>query len=364
MRSSNRNFINKAFKKSEKRSIESRDAVLWEIDGGGQCRIKIQGSDRLITAHFPRNQRYNPDWVQKGNAVRVIHKGGIRGFIEVVGPGRAIPLPVGGAASLPDTMGTGDGRLTGMIVTQTYPLSLSVNISNGTFNINNVTYFYYGVSDAVDSIIMDDPAPMTMGTYPVIGMGASSFDLDPAPQDVGYFRYDILVIGTDRIIDYIKGEEVTSSPVVPEVPENHILVQKILRVYGDAVIEDERIGISWTPPKITSLYFEPDLEFPWSLGSDYPQEMYDMTFLDQYGSIAPTETTKLDLQLLGTGRIWTVDSGWVDEFADSISTTNIHTIGYERDQTASPEINPMIITRTVNMRPKLAANLTITLLSA
>ena len=79
------------------RKTEMRDAVLWDIDWSNYvARVKIQGSNQLITAHFPRNWKKQPYWCKEGNAVRIIHRSGVRGYVEIAGEGRAIPSPVQG----------------------------------------------------------------------------------------------------------------------------------------------------------------------------------------------------------------------------------------------------------------------------
>ena len=77
-----------------RRRSESRDAVVWDFDDANKIvRCKIQGSNEYILCHYPRNWQTLPSWCRRGNAVRIAHKGGIRGYMEVIGHGRAIPTP-------------------------------------------------------------------------------------------------------------------------------------------------------------------------------------------------------------------------------------------------------------------------------
>ncbi|MEM5769674.1 MAG: hypothetical protein AAGU32_15480 [Bacillota bacterium] len=105
MRTYGKRLIRGAADKATKQAAESRDAVLWDVLLTERvCRCKIQGSSELIIARFPQNWATVPEWAKPGQAVRIAHRGGIRGYIEVVGFGRAIPTPVSGSATpTPDT---------------------------------------------------------------------------------------------------------------------------------------------------------------------------------------------------------------------------------------------------------------------
>ncbi len=352
MRTYRRNFIKKALNDSTKRSKESRDGVIWYVDSDSSCRVKIQGTDNLVTAHFPRNQKARPSWMRPGNAVRIIHRGGTRGYIEVAGQGRAIPQPSLGNA-LPNPGITGDGIIEGMLTTATEPPGNSVTITNGSYRINGIIYYFTGTG--LGYVLMKDPATMTMGDYPVTKMGISLYYLDPAPA-VGYFRYDILVIGNDQMIDYIKGGEVTSNPVMPDVPTNHILICSILRIGADTVVENSRIGMKWTTPKVTQVELVYDPDFYWDFGDDTPEMDIQIKIKDQYGhSISTVVYTRISLQkLFGTGKVWSESTGYHDTYVQQIITGSSYTFKYERNQLASPEIYPHLLF-TLDSSPELYA---------
>lgn len=357
MKTYRRKFAKKALRDAALSKVESRDAVLWYIDSESSCRVKLQGTDNLVTAHFPRNQRARPRWLRVGNAVRVEHRSGVRGYIEVVGPGRAIPQPIVGSSypSLPASGGIGDGIISGMVMTENFPPSNGVRVSDGSYRISNTIYYFTGVDGGY--IVMDDPPPMVMGEAPIQIMGVSSTPLDPAPSGSG-FRYDALVIGNDQAIEYIIGVEASSSPVKPTVPSGKILIDYILRIGGDSIITDELIGIDWTTPAPTEVIVTLADEFPWDEFDDYPEEDLTITVIDQYGhsSAAPTAGWKVSLQkVLGTGKIRAVPKDYEDTETDYTLKGGEHTYSfqYQRNQTIT-ELKPFFIV-TVETRPPLHA---------
>ncbi len=93
---------------------ETWDAILWDVDMTKRtCRVKIQGSDNLITARFPSNWADVPHWMKVGNAVRIVHRGGIRGKIELVSDGQVVPTAIVGGSQTPPGEDGGDGVLSG-----------------------------------------------------------------------------------------------------------------------------------------------------------------------------------------------------------------------------------------------------------
>lgn len=96
MRTYGKRLIRGAADKATKQAAESRDAVLWDVLLTERvCRCKIQGSSELIIARFPQNWATVPEWAKPGQAVRIAHRGGIRGYIEVLGD--VLPAWVKGA---------------------------------------------------------------------------------------------------------------------------------------------------------------------------------------------------------------------------------------------------------------------------
>ena len=90
--------------------------------------------------------------------------------------------------------------------------------------------------------------PMSMGEGDYVEMGAgvsineiaAILDIDPAPP-AGYFRYDIVVIGSDLAFDIIKGSDFTTVATMPDVPSGHLLIGKILLCGGMTYIRQTDI---------------------------------------------------------------------------------------------------------------------------
>jgi len=218
-------YNGKAIKSMVERQVsaqsETRDAVLWDIDTINQlCRVKIQGSANLITAHFPRNWKNTPYWLKRGNAVSIRHRSGTRGYIEVVGEGRAVPSPVsGGGSVLPDPQSLPDMILTGCQLFETSPPSMNLIATSGAYRISGIVYTFNPSNLTGVGIVMDVPAPMVMGSGSVMSMGTGLYTvaLDPAPS-AGLFRYDMCCVGIDGVLDYVPGTPAATSPVFPAVP--------------------------------------------------------------------------------------------------------------------------------------------------
>lgn len=248
MRLYGQKILKRGFASAQNRTIESMDAVLWSIDPVKRlCQVRIQGSSQNITATYPKNWRKLPAWMKIGVAVRVAFRRGVRGYVEVLSEGRAIPSPVGGGESTPDPGLPPDMILSGLIIT---PFAgMIVNLSNGSYRINGVVYFYYG-EDGEIILGTDEEEMGYLGDASALPMGASttSLVLDDSPA-VGYFRYDGYVIGEDGVIDYLKGVASTSSPVKPLIPPHHLLVGEYILVIGGATeITITDIGRLWEAP--------------------------------------------------------------------------------------------------------------------
>lgn len=350
MKTYKRRFAKNALKAIADSRTETRDGVLWAYDTDSTCLIKIQGSNELITAHYPRNLVAKPDWLRIGNSLRVVHRRGVHGFIEVVGPGRSIPAPTIGN-SLPPTGVSGDGIIYGLVVTATSPNSEGVVISNGSYRINGNIYYYTG--EVAGQILMQDPPVMVMGATPHAILGSSSFVVDmdgaEAPPE-GQQRFDLIVIGADGVTDYIIGTATTGTPIYPVIPPDHILVAPILRISGDTSIPQTRIYVPWTTPVPSSAIAEYITEVPWAT----QQFTITVRVLDQYGrTIASGWTgegyTYEMMQTYGTGQINTSSgsTGWVDEFTAitrtiyGYSSCNFYYRRY--DESGGAEANPMFL---------------------
>src|SRR5512137_812697 len=106
MRLYGKRYAKKFIDRRVRLKTETRDAIVWDIDYLNYvAKVKIQGSNEYVMAHFPRNWKETPYWLKKGNAVAIRHREGVKGYIEVIGEGRAIPTAVSGSSMPePDTL--------------------------------------------------------------------------------------------------------------------------------------------------------------------------------------------------------------------------------------------------------------------
>lgn len=249
MRTYGRKQLKRYVDRATRAKTETRDAIIWDvIEEDRVCQVKIQGSNEFIYAHYPRNQTTVPKWCKVGNAVRIIHKGGNRGYMEIAGEGRAAPTGSG----TPTIPTPSNALMSGMAVWATMPTNkMAVTIDSGNYRIDGTIYSYGGTDTSsyyvmdTDPIIMDDD-PVQMNTP----IGAIVIETAPA---VGYYRYDAIVIGEDGIVDVIKGIEVTANPVYPTVTESHILLIYMLVVGGVTAISQGALGQIWTTPRAVML---------------------------------------------------------------------------------------------------------------
>lgn len=336
----------------ERSMTPDRDAVIWSVDTSNfYCLVKIQGSPTTIKAHYPRNWRTVPTWLKPGNAVRIRHRSGVQGYIEVEGHGRAIPTPVEGD-SLPPQSGLPDGIITGMEIMEYEGGGMNVIVNNGTYRIDGETYvFTISVSGY---IVMDDPAPMIMGSNTVMGWydTTTAISIAAAPA-AGYGRYDALVVAADGTVDVVTGSvsSLGTEPSYPSIPADHILIGYLFIYGGMTSISADDIGVRWTAPAastvstsatgVISKQADGSFEMTWDGGDNYPDDSITYTIKDQYGRNFGISTT-MEIELIsGTGKIGISSSGpWVTSASKSIGySTTAH---YQRDQTQSPEVIPII----------------------
>lgn len=353
------------------RKTETRDAILWNVDWNNfQARVKIQGSNEYVIAHFPRNWVRKPYWLKEGNAVSIRHRQGNRGYIEIIGEGRAIPTPVEGSVFPPEET-LANMILSGCAMSETTPASMGVVITSGTFRLDGTVYFL--TPSVTGYIIMDDPGPMTMGSGDILGSGGYTVALDAAPSTVGHWRYDAVCVGSDLVIDYIKGVESTD-PVKPTIPSDHLqLGDYILIQWGSTYITNGDIGYLWTEPRATTLALSSsgytgvisgENQFIWYAegGAHWPTpECYiTISVKDQYGeSISPgAGGYNLTLsKVSGTGQVWSTDTGYnADDVALNCSSSSCN-FRYQRNQIASPSETSGLFTGTLSFSPDLIGTL-------
>jgi len=247
MRLYGKRFLNRRIQKQTERKRETRDGILWDIlsEEDRLCRVRIQGSDKLITALYPRNWSARPEWLKEGNSVKILHSGGARGRMpEVIGDGAYIPTPATG--EIFPTSDTGeDGILSGMQVLANYPPSECVRIGAGSFRIDDVVYYFSPSGETMDSEMTMDTDPQIMDAE---DYGSLCWGVVEGWPDEGYFRYDLVVIGVDSVPHIVTGIQATSSPAIPALPADHILLATVLLWGEREYIDGPQIDMVWSTP--------------------------------------------------------------------------------------------------------------------
>ena len=245
MRTYGKRMIRGAADKATKQAVESRDAVLWDVLLPERvCRCKIQGSSELIVARFPQNWATVPEWAKPGQAVRIAHRGGVRGYIEVVGFGRAIPTPVSGSATpTPET--PSDAILAGCLIKaipQTPRMSVYVTTGWARFS---------GEELAVPAVAMAAGSAFKMDMGIAMGEAAGVFNIS-APS-AGQFRNDLFSLSPSLVVTKTAGAAFTIAESKPALPGGHLAIGYLLVRGGQTVITATDIGQVWSVPVPASI---------------------------------------------------------------------------------------------------------------
>lgn len=198
---------------------ESRDAIVYDIDSNTRrARVRIQGSSQLISVFYPENWEQTPNWLKPGNAVCMRHTGGNRGRLELIGHGSLIPTPMAGETipsySLTDAIISGFGI--------TLNSGMSVNVALGAIR--------------VDGTIID-----VSGAVKTIGTAHATLH-----------RYDIIVVGTDGVIDVVAGTA-AATPLMPATPADHFLAGWVLVRPAATSLLATDLKAKYTAPTLSSL---------------------------------------------------------------------------------------------------------------
>ncbi|MDY0324797.1 MAG: hypothetical protein RBQ87_01320 [Candidatus Cloacimonadaceae bacterium] len=286
MRLYGRKFVDRFVDKKVSMGTESRDAVLWSVDTVAKvARVKIQGSGKLVTAHYPRNWFTLPYFMKIGNAVRVVHRGGIRGYIEIAGEGRSLPMPMDGSQSLPDNPVVPEDKIiSGM------ELSISdegfVQVTAGIYQIDGTYYSYSGSDATVDTYVV-----MGVDPVPVMGVGVTLMCPIAVPENPvialpawddewgGYsFRYIAIFLGADgpfitlgeisegSFYSFTPAEE----PLMPDTPNDTILMGVVLAYSGKTTYTTADLNVKYTTPKVDRLFIEYESDPISECGCPYP----------------------------------------------------------------------------------------------
>lgn len=233
---------------------ETVDGILWDILSDRLCRVKVSGSNTLLVARYNENTEQKPVWMKPGNAVKLLHTGGNRHLLEVVGNGQAIPMPVSGAM-LPTIETGADAILSiesadppvGTTVTNDYTSSLMVYpfesaammvwVATGLYRIDGTIY-------AAETMTLDESNVNTLSSgapleeiHQAVAIGSAHSTL---------YRIDSVVIGSDGVVDVVAGTA-AAEPAAPATPASHVLCATVLIPPGCTAIYGWQINKSFSP---------------------------------------------------------------------------------------------------------------------
>ena len=332
MRLYGKRFLKNTLRSAAFARNDLRDAIVWEINSANRyARVKIQGTNELIVAYYPDAWGYTPDWLSEGRAVKIAHTCGTVGRIEIVGKGYYIPSPVSGEMLPPVATGA-DCVLSGCEL-RAVPngARMAVQVLTGSYRISETEYVLGTVS-----MLYGDAYKMGDGGAMETVAGVVSINAAPS---AGSFRYDLVCVGADGVIDYVPGTA-AATPAKPALPGSHVQIGRYILVSGGVTeITGADIGREYQAPAPGNVTITPaDADLAWEELST----TITVQVLDQYGNPIGQGGNGWYITLevaAGNGTISSVEEG------SSTSKIGMHaganqsqaTFTYTRDQLATDE---------------------------
>lgn len=297
MRMYGERFLNRKIRAEVQSKTETRDAVVVDIDyAKSTCRVKIQGSNEYIAAYFSELRSMSPAWLKPGAAVRIAHKGGIRGYVDVVGAGQTVPTGVG---AMPKQQApAADAVLSGCSLM--LPTASRDAFGQGT-GILWVTTGNYRVNNTVrplPCLKMAKTKPLKMQNRPVIGQIAAQFILT-RPGAGNYLAGRVLLNKANGEISC--PTVIGTSPTTPTCPDTCLDLGCFLYSYLDEEFSEACLNNEFQKP--VPLYFSISGSIVVKYGTD--RVPISVEVRDQYGKpIANTPGWSLSVTLAsGTGSV-------------------------------------------------------------
>jgi hypothetical protein len=303
MRLLGKKFLRNSIERRIADHSETREGVVWHVYPDLRlAEVVIQNAVNKVMAHYPLNLTNTPDWLKEGNSVKINHVGGMRGRVELMGPGSTIPTPIaGGSVILPTAALPADTIFSGMEVIAPTPGTMSVGVNVGMYRILGITY-NFGV--AGESPGMESSSSWGMGDGTPMGQVSGVIVPIDAPPDAGNYRYDVIQVGTDGVIDYKKGTQATTIPSVPAVDVGHLEVGRILLYHEMTFITQNDIGRVWSVSVPTQASVA--LTFDQMVFGETDINYITVTVLDQYLEVKSPAT------LFSFTLAWLYGNGVVD----------------------------------------------------
>lgn len=306
-------FIRNATRDVVSARQETRDALLWDVLPDERvCRVMVQGSDKLIITNYPENWGKVPSWLKRGNVVKIMHTGGVRGKIEVIGHGQLRPtLP---AYPIPGTPTDGvlvDGE--GSILSQSFNNPrMAVLVAKCSYRIGGTNY-------TLGEISMQYGDNYKMGDGGKMGTIAGVVGINVAPGE-GLYRYDLISVGADKIIDYTPGSA-SASPVKPSAAAGHVTLGYVFVPYGTTAIFNYNLNQEFVDPEpqwIEIVVADDDLAW-----EEYSTSV-TVKIYNQYNNLCPSPSVLIYITLefeTGNGTLYSSEEG------SSETKVGIHTNG-------------------------------------
>lgn len=226
---------------------ETRDAIVYDtIPLDRIARVKIQGSDTFVYAHYPMNWETTPVWLKQGNAVTIRHTAGNRSRIELVGHGSFIPTPVPGGTGTPSSVVAGNTVMDGCQIT--FNGDMTINIASGHIRIDGTIYALTGAT--------------------------LTFDASTG------FRIDTVYAGVDGILHIEKGSDTGGVPSKPPAPEHTVELCFVFLYANMGEIHSGDINRYYGDAVMTYITATPN---PATIDWDHSSSSIFIQLLDQYG---------------------------------------------------------------------------------
>lgn len=264
--------VRRSAERATRRRTESRTAMVWAIYQEQRlCEVVFQGAwDQPVIANYPSHWREIPTWLKVEAAVEVRHPQGNQTSLMVVGPGAAVPTPEMGQTTTP-VQATGQNCV--ISGCEVYVLTgMQVWVKTGQYRINDLIY-----STGLWTMSADSPVMMAEGSPLILGQVADVIQLSAA--DASKFRFDLLCIGADQVIDYLVGTPDATNPEKPTLPAAHVELAPILVPPTTTDLGQGNINQSFVAPMASALEVSvQEVTLTWSMAS----ADISVTILDQY----------------------------------------------------------------------------------
>ena len=306
-------FIRNATRDVVSSRQETRDALLWDVLPDERvCRVKVQGSDKIIIANYPENWGKTPFWLKRGNVVKIMHTGGVRGRIEVIGHGQLRPtLP---AYPIPGTPTDGV-----FVYGEGAILSQSFNNPRMMVLVNKFSYRIGGTNYTLDEISMLYGDNYKMGDGGKMGTVAGAIGINAAPGE-GLYRHDLISVGADKVIDYTPGTP-SDSPVKPSPAAGHVILGYVFVPHGTTAIFSYNLNQEFFEPEPHWIEISAvDDDLAW----DEYSTSVTVTVYNQYNNLCPSPSVLRYITLefeSGNGTLYSSEEG------SSETKVGIHTNG-------------------------------------